>query len=38
MQFIFYKKRGVCGPLRKNNLQNNKTFNSQVGFSEGTGI
>lgn len=25
----------VCGPLRKNNMQNNKTCNSQGGYSEG---
>lgn len=23
MQFIFYNKECVCGPLRKNNMQNN---------------
>lgn len=38
MQVIFYNKGCVWGALRKNNMENNKTFNSQVGSSEGIGI
>lgn len=38
MQVTFYNQGCVCGALRKNNMQNNKAFNSQLVSSEGIGL